>query len=193
MILLEKAFKLIDEYNQQDPNIEIHEGHPYPKEYLDSIRHTQWLNKLAPNATEPMKLAARSQHIGRWEIPRLSYPQNRTGYLKWRSDLAIFHANKTAEILQTVGYDSLTIDRVKELNQKKAIKLDPETQIIEDILCLVFLDNHIESFAQNQSEEKLLTIIQKTWKKMGEAGKVEALKLQYSPTVFAILKKALSL
>ncbi len=193
MTLFEKAISSIDEYNKKDPTIESENGVEFPKEYLNSQRQTKWLEKIAPDASEALKIAARSQHIGRWEIPRNTYPANRAGYLTWRSDLSRFHAEKTAQILSNIGYDMATIERVKELNLKKAIKLDAEAQLIEDMLCLVFLEYHIEQFAPTQDEEVLLNIIQKTWKKMGPTGKEEALKISYSDSTLCVLKKALSL
>jgi len=193
MGLFENAINAIDEYNKRDPNIEDENGISYPKEYLNSIRQSKWLDKLSPQASLALKIAARCQHIGRWEISRDSYPQTRTGYLQWRTDLAKYHAEKSGQILQSLGFDSDTIERVKQLNLKKNIKLDPEAQTIEDMLCLVFLEFQIEDFAQEHDKEKMFNIIQKTWKKMGEKGRAEALKINYAPEVYALLKEALTL
>lgn len=193
MSLYEKAIQAIDEYNKKDPHTLEEGGVAYPKEYLNSVRQSKWLEKLVPNASEPLKIAARSQHIGRWEISRDSYPQTRAGYLQWRTELGKYHAEKSAEILQNIGFDNDSIERVKQLNLKKNIKLDPDAQAIEDMLCLVFLEFQIEDFAQQHDKEKMINIIQKTWKKMGEKGRNEALKINYSPSVLALLKEALSL
>jgi hypothetical protein len=190
---IELALNSIDNYNKKDPTIENWEGTDYPKEFLESIKRTNWLEKIAPNASDALKIATRSQHIGRWEIPRDTYESSRIGYLTWRSDLAKYHASKTSEILQNLNFDTQTINRVQELNLKKGIKTDTEAQIIEDILCLVFLENHIDDFAPSQDEEVLTNIIQKTWKKMSELGRTEALKISYKPEILAFLKKALSL
>lgn len=193
MSLYEKAIQAIDEYNKKDPHTIEVSGISYPKEYLNSLRQSKWLEQLAPDASEPLKIAARSQHIGRWEISRDSYPQTRTGYLQWRTELGKHHAEKSAEILQHLGFDIDYIERVKQLNLKKNIKLDPDAQAIEDMLCLVFLEFQIEEFAQQHDKEKMINIIQKTWKKMGEKGRNEALKINYSPAVLSLLKEALSL
>lgn len=193
MSLFEKAIEAIDAYNQGDPNSELESNQSYPKSFLDSLRQSKWLTKLNPNASEALRIAARSQHIGRWEISRDSYPKTRTGYLQWRTDLGKYHADKSAQILTEIGYDQATIERVKFLNQKKNIKLDPESQTIEDVLCLVFLECHIESFAaEHPDKEKLINIIQKTWKKMSDQGRAEALKLSYAPHVGELLKEALA-
>lgn len=190
---IELAFNSIDEYNKKDPTIENWKGTDYPKEYLESIKRTNWLEKIAPNASDALKIAARSQHIGRWEIPRNTYESSRIGYLTWRSDLAKFHARKTSEILQKLNFDTNTIENVQELNLKKGIKTNTDAQTIEDVLCLVFLENHIDDFAPSQDEEVLANIVQKTWKKMSDAGREEALKISYKPEILEFLKKALSL
>jgi len=190
---IELAFISIDDYNKKDPTIKKWNGIDYPKEYLESIKRTNWLSKIAPNASDALKIATRSQHIGRWEIPRDTYESSRIGYLTWRSDLAKYHARKTSEILQKLNFDTNTIARVQELNLKKGIKTDADAQTIEDVLCLVFLENHIDDFAPSQDEEVLSNIIQKTWKKMSDLGRAEALKISYKPEILAFLKTALSL
>ncbi|MBC7388148.1 MAG: DUF4202 domain-containing protein [Opitutaceae bacterium] len=193
MSKFEIAISKIDEYNKKDPNIVLDKGKQFQKEYLDSLRQSTWLAKLNPYASEELKIAARSQHIGRWEIPRNLYPETRTGYLTWRSDLAKFHAETTAGILKVVGYEPECIEKVKNLNLKKSIKLDPEAQMLEDVLCLVFLEFHISDFHVQHSREKVINIIQKTWKKMGIQGREFALKLNYKPEVLSILSEALEL
>lgn len=189
----ESAISKIDEYNKKDPNIVTDNGKQFQKEYLDSLRQSNWLAKIDSNPKEELKIAVRSQHIGRWEIPRDSYPETRSGYLNWRSDLSKFHADTTAKILEEVGYDPLFIERVKNLNLKRGIKLDSEAQMLEDVLCLVFLEFHISDFCIQHSREKVINIIQKTWKKMGHLGRIYALKLNYNPDVLSILSEALEL
>lgn len=190
---LELALHSIDDYNKKDPNIENWKGTDYPKEYLEAIKRTNWLEKIAPNASNALKIATRSQHIGRWEMPRNTYESSRIGYLTWRSDLAKHHARKTSEILQKLNFDTYTIEKVQELNLKKGIKTNADAQTIEDVLCLVFLENHIDDFAPSQDEGVLANIIQKTWKKMSDLGRAEALKISYKPEILAFLKKALNL
>ncbi len=183
----------IDEYNKKDPNLVVEKDKQIPKSYLDSLRQSDWLTKLEPNASDELKIAVRSQHIGRWEIPRNSYPETRSGYLSWRTDLARFHSETTAKILSEVGFEHAFIEKVKNLNLKKGIKLDPETQMLEDVLCLVFLEFHISDFHNQHPREKVINIIQKTWKKMGIKGQAFALKLPYNPEVLSLLSEALEL
>ncbi len=187
------AVQLFDEVNSKDPNQEIFEGKSYPKELLYAERMTQVLRGFEPNASEAVQLAARCQHICRWESARDSYEMNRTGYLLWRQDLKKFHAQKATEILEKVGYEKETIKRVAFLVQKKQLKRDPETQLLEDVICLVFLAFYFDPFAEKYSEEKLIDIVQKTWRKMSERAHSEALKLPFSKPALALVSKALNL
>ena len=187
-----KAFELFDKANNQDPNREEFQGKEYAKEVLYAIRMTNKLNSFAPKASEAMQLTARCQHICRWEIPRDSYEMNRVGYLKWRQDLKKFHAAKASEILNKVGYDDQTIHKVAFLLEKKQLKKNEETQTLEDVICLVFLEYYFEPFALKYSEDKLIDILQKTWKKMSEKGQEAALKLPLSKDALTLVGKALN-
>jgi len=188
---LAKAFELFDKANAQDPNKEEYQGEIYAKEVLYAIRMTTKLNAFAPAASEALQLTARCQHICRWEIPRESYEMNRTGYLKWRQDLKKFHTDKAGAILKEVGYDQKTIDTVAFLLEKKQLKKNEATQTLEDVICLVFLEFYFEPFSKKYSEEKLIDILQKTWRKMSEEGQQAALKLPLSGESLALVGKAL--
>ncbi|TDT46246.1 uncharacterized protein DUF4202 [Maribacter spongiicola] len=185
------AFQHFDEANKQDPNTEVFEGTTYPKEVLYGIRMTERLNEFDPTASEALRLTARCQHICRWEIPRESYEMNREGYLRWRQELKKFHAKKAASILENVGYDDETIDNVKFLLEKKQLKKNEETQSLEDVICLVFLEFYFEPFAHKHPEDKTIDILQKTWKKMSKKGQDAALKLPLSKFSLALITKAL--
>tara|TARA_R110000765_G_scaffold45850_2_gene94721 strand:+ start:1028 stop:1618 length:591 start_codon:yes stop_codon:yes gene_type:complete len=185
------AFQHFDEANTQDPNTEVFEGTTYPKEVLYGIRMTERLNEFDPTASEALRLTARCQHICRWEIPRESYEMNREGYLRWRQDLKKFHANKAAAILEEIGYDQDTIDKVRFLLEKKQLKKNEETQSLEDVICLVFLEFYFEPFAHKHAEDKTIDILQKTWRKMSEKGQSAALKLPLSKYSLDLITKAL--
>ena len=187
----EQAIGLIDEANAADPNREIHDGKPFPKELLYSQRMTGWLERLEPGASEPLRLAARAQHIRRWEIPRETYPMDRQGYRAWRTELGRFHAQAAAAILVKAGYDEQTIERVRSLLRKENLKTDPDCQTLEDVVCLVFLENHFEEFARQHDEEKLLNIVRRTWTKMSERGHEAALQLRLPAGARRIVEKAL--
>jgi hypothetical protein len=191
----EAASILIDAENAQDPNSEIHESVSYPKELLYSKRMYERLMNFHPQASETLQIAAKAQHICRWKMPRESYPMDRIGYLKWREELKRFHAKTTASILHQVGYDENFMARVSFLIEKKLLKKDPETQWLEDVICLVFLEFYLDPFVQKHETEteKVKNIIVKTWHKMSETGQQEALKINFSTTNFQLIKEALEL
>lgn len=137
-----------DAANAGDPNRVMHDGKVMPSELLYAQCMTRWLTKLYPEASEPLQLAARAQHIRRWEIPRHSFPIDRAGYHRWRTTLYSFHADTAEKILREVGYDEATIGRVRSLLRKERLKVDPESQALEDVVCLVFLENYFADFAQ---------------------------------------------
>ena len=192
MSKLEQAFSLFDAYNQQSPEKLVWEGKEYPSEYFYALKLHDWVKKLEPHAPESLLLASRSQHIGRWEIARKSYPDGRVGYLKWRSDLGKFHAQKAAEILTAVGYDETEIKRVREIILKQRIKLDEDVQTMENALCLVFLEYQFDDLIEKLSEEKMIDILRKTWEKMSDPGRNAALAMQYSKPGTELLQKALN-
>lgn len=187
-----KAIQLFDAANSLDPNKEIFEGNEFPKELLYAERMTNQLNKFAPNSSEALQLTVRCQHICRWEIPRDSYEMNRVGYLTWRKDLKDFHAKKASEILGEAGYNAKTINEVEFLLLKKQLKKNADTQTLEDVVCLVFLEFYFSKFSKKYSEEKLIDIVQKTWKKMSEKGHKTALESKLPESALALIAKALN-
>ena len=191
MSRFDDAIRGFDDANAEDPVLERVEGEDLPKELVYGRRMSRWLERLAPDAPESVKLAARAQHIRRWEVPRDTYPEGRAGYLKWRTDLHKRHADIAATILQDVGYDDETIGRVRTLLRKRGLKTDPDVQLMEDVICLVFLEHYFHDFAQKHDEEKLISIVQKTWKKMTEKAHEAALQLDYAPEDLAVIQNAL--
>jgi hypothetical protein len=189
---LERALARFDAANAEDPNQEPAESGPQPRELLYGQRMSAWLEALRPDAPEPLRLAARAQHLRRWEVPRDSYPMDRKGYLTWRKYLYGFHAEKAEAILREVGYDDATIARVRFLLEKRQLNRDPDTQSLEDAACLVFLQYHIAEFAARTPEDKMIGIIQKTWGKMSNRGRGFALTLNFPPEVHALLMRALA-
>ena len=181
----------IDELNSQDPNTIKIKGKNEPWELVHSRAMSDWVEKLEPEASEELKIAARSQHICRWKIPREDYPEGKNGYLKWRNDLKKYHADLTAQIMEENGYPENIIERVKNLNLKKGLKKDPEAQTIEDALCLVFMEYLLEDFAREHSREKMKDILSKTWKKMSDKSKEEAKKLNFSPEIKSLVQEAI--
>jgi hypothetical protein len=188
----ESAIALIDKKNSEDVTTYDVHGLAYSKELLYSQRMTRKLLQFHPDASKALQIAARGQHICRWKIARDAYPMDRVGYLTWRETLKKMHAELTSEILKTVGYDDQFTARVAALITKKLIKKNEESQVLEDTVCLVFLDYYFEEFAAKHDDEKVIDILQKTWAKMSEDGHTEALKLKFSDTSLVLVKKALS-
>ena len=186
------AIARFDAANTEDPTTEVFQSVVYPKELLYAQRMTAWLDQLAPDASEALRLAVRCQHIRRWTIPRHTYPMDRTGYLRWRTTLAKFHADTAAAILHDVGYDDATIRRVQTLLRKEGLKRDPEVQCLEDVICLVFLENYCAAFATQHDEVKVLDILQKTWKKMSSRGREVALTLPIPTATRRLVEQALA-
>jgi len=190
---LDAAFQLFDAYNKQDPRSFEWEGITYPQEYFFAIKLYDWVLKLDPDAGEELLLASRSQHIGRWEIPRESYPEGREPYLKWRKDLAQHHAAITGNLMKQAGYDDPQIERVSQIILKKRIKVDADVQTIENALCLVFLQYQYEDFRKKYENEpgKMINILRKSLLKMDTHGHSFALNLNFTPQGLDLIKQAM--
>lgn len=169
--VFDKAIALIDAANSEDPNQETADDKVWPKELLYSHRMSDMLQHYMPDADDAMKLAIRAQHIQRWKSPRDAYPMDRIGYLQWRKGLYKFHAQTAADLLVQAGYGEDVIDRIKQAVAKKGIRDNPDTQCLEDVAGLVFIEHYLLEFASKHpeyKEEKWLDIIRKTWKKMSD-------------------------
>jgi hypothetical protein len=187
----EAALLRFDGENARDPNPETADGIAQPRELLYARRLSGWVLRLCPDASEALRLAARCQHLCRWEIPRSSYPMTRAGYLQWRATLKKFHAQKAGDILRELGYAEDLIRRVQDLNLKKHFPDDPETRVLEDALCLVFLEHQFADLAAKTAEDKTINALQKSWQKMTPAARAEALKLNYGAREKTLLERAL--
>lgn len=169
--LYQAAIAAFDKANSEDPNKEIFDGKEYPKELLYAQRMTEMQERYAPEASEAVKLACRAQHIQRWKSPRSDYPMDKKGYMLWRTNLYKFHAETAGALMKEVGYDDEMIARVKAIVGKKNLKTNPETQMMEDVVDLVFIEHYMLGFAQQKpdyDEAKWILIIKKTWDKMSE-------------------------
>ncbi len=169
--LYQAAIAAFDKANAEDPNKEVADGKEYPKELLYAQRMTEMQERFAPEASEAVKLACRAQHIQRWKSPRSDYPMDKKGYMLWRTNLYKFHAETAGALMKQVGYDDEMVDRVKTIVGKKELKTNPETQLMEDVVDLVFIEHYMLGFAAQKSdydEAKWILIIKKTWDKMSE-------------------------
>lgn len=195
--LYEKTVELIDAANSEDPNKVEVEGKEWPKELLYSHRMSDMLQRFAPEADDAMKIAIRAQHIQRWKSPRENYSMDRIGYLQWRKDLYTFHADTVGELMKQAGYDDAEIQRVKLAVAKKHLKSNDDTQLLEDVTDLVFIEHYMLEFAGKHgeySEEKWIDIIQKTWKKMSDKAHEFALSggITLPEPLVPLIQKALS-
>lgn len=188
-----EAIRLIDEANAADPRVSEVDGRSVPEEVLYAERMTARMERYAPDAPELVRLAARCQHICRWEIPRDRYPKNRAGYHQWRNALKVFHGEKAGELMERAGYSGQDIDRVAYLLSKAGLKTDADSKLLEDVVCLVFLEHYFDDFSRKHDEAKLIGIVQKTWAKMTpRAHEVALAEISYSPEEKALIEKALA-
>jgi hypothetical protein len=187
----EKAITTFDAYNLNDPHQEEYEGKLVSKEMVYAQRMSSRLSDFYPSAPEYLKLAAHCQHIGRWEIPRESYPMDKKGYLQGRNVLKTHHAKLAEQILISCRYDQGTIDKVKFLLLKKELTTNPDTKILEDVICLVFIEHYLEEFAEKHEPKKVIDILGKTLKKMSPRAIEEAGKIPVSEKIKILIQQAL--
>ncbi len=190
---LARTLAAIDAVHAQDPrHTQDDAGQPIAYELLYARRLSDTLATFAPGASEALQLALRAQHLERWSLPRESYPMDRPGYLSWRSELKQRHAERAAALLQAEGYDEASIARVAALIRKEKLKSDAECQTLEDVVCLVFLSHYLSEFVHEHAEEKVISILAKTWRKMSANGHAAALALPFTAAQQALLAKALA-
>lgn len=188
----QRTVEAIDAANAKDPNSETFEGKTWPKELLYGRRMSHWLERVAPEAGEPLRIAARAQHIERWTSPRKDYPEGRAGYLKWRTELYKYHARRTGEIMRQAGYEEAAIAEAETYVAKRGLRTNPGTQALEDTACLVFLEHYFSDFARTQDEAKMIDIVAKTWAKMSPRARELALTIPMREEDRRIVEKALA-
>ena len=187
-----RAVARFDQANAEDPNRQDVRGRSHPKELVYARRMTEWLARFEPDASEPLQLAARCQHIRRWVIPRTRFGSGREGYREWRTTLAAFHADTAGAILREVGYDDQVIARVQALLRKERLTADPDVQTLEDVICLVFFQYSFAEFAVQHDADKLRHILRRTWRKMSERGRAAALALDLEPHLRTVITEAVA-
>ena len=188
---LTAAVAAIDTANAADPNIVEWQGREWPRAQLQGVLATDWLDALDATASDEVYLAARAHHVRRWTIARASYPDGRSGYLRWRRDLKDVHADVVAEILPATGVAPAAVQRVQALVRKVGLGRDPETQLVEDAICLTFLETQFEELAARLDHDRLVTAVQKTVDKMSEHAVALVARARLSPAARAALDDAL--
>lgn len=189
---LDDALTAIDSANAADPAFLVHEGRSVTRSQLYGWRMSQKLHEFCARPSEHLQIAARAQHIERWLIPRTSYPEGRIGYLSWRKDLQKHHAQRTGDIMRLAGYGEADVARVSALLRKERLKHDPEVQMLEDVVCLVFLAHEADEFIAKHDDDKVRDILAKTSRKMSKEGLLAAGRLELSPRLTKLLGEALS-
>jgi Domain of unknown function (DUF4202) len=211
-----RALSAIDAAHAQDPTLtttNTNQTIPYELHYAEKM--TSYLNAYSPSASEALRLAIRAQHLRRWEVPRSSYPATKAGYLNWRTFLKNRQADLARQICLDAGYGPEEAGRVAALVRKEGLKRattaaststtasttsttegaakeEDETQVLEDVACLVFLDDQFDAFEKGVDEEKMLGILRKTWGKMSGKGRALALQIEMSGRCRELVQKALA-
>lgn len=167
----QQVLDAIDAANARDPRSD--EGQP--EALLYGRRMSAELARLMPEAGELLEIAARGQHVERWVLARRDYPEGRAGYLAWRRDLAAHHAARVGGFMAAAGYGPEDIATVGAMLRKEGIKRDPQVQMLEDVICFVFLRWYFAPFAEKHEADKLRRIVGKTARKMSAGARVRAL------------------
>jgi len=198
---LQGVLAAIDEINAKDTNITVFENKDYPKELIYGQRMTACLAKHWPQANELLQIAVRAQHIKRWHLKRSEFALGKAGYYQWRIALGKFHAQLTASIMLEQGYSeaqaaqTASIICKENLKSKTSNTLNQDSQTLEDVACLVFLEHYFDDFAskylEQDNEAKIIRIVQLTWKKMSEDAHNIALKMTLPDHLADIVNKAL--
>ncbi|PXX93424.1 DUF4202 domain-containing protein [Marinobacter vulgaris] len=191
------ALDKIDTANLADPNTEQWDGESLPKEYAYSQHMTRWLFELEPQPSGRMQIACRAQHIERWTMPRRDFPEGRKAYYEWRQACGRMHGRRAAEIMAECGYPQAECERVETILTKRELRRDEDTQLLEDVACMVFLERYFADFYEQNADydrEKWLRIVRRTWGKMSPRGHEAALKLaEGMPAhLLALLQEALA-
>lgn len=189
---LVRVIAAIDEANTADPHTIEVGGQVRPKELAHAQMMTRWIERLDPDCSEEQRIAARAHHLRRWSVPRSSYPDGRSGYLRWRTALQRQHAAEVGEIMRRCGYDDGAVERVQAIIRKHGLGHDPAVQVHEDALCLVFLETQLDDVASRLGDDASVEVLRKTVRKMSPAAVEAARELPLSPSAADLLDRALA-
>ncbi|MGB1261421.1 MAG: DUF4202 domain-containing protein [Cognaticolwellia sp.] len=192
MSQLQNVLNAIDTINAEDINTTVVDGISQPKELLYGQYMSTCLAQHWPDASEPLQIAVRAQHIKRWQLKRTDFPTGKQGYLTWRKELGIFHAATAKKLMLAHGYSENDSEATAAIIRKEKLKSNPDSQTLEDVACLVFLQHYFDAFAAKHKEEKIIRIVQLTWRKMSTKGQRIALTLSLPEHLAALVNKALA-
>ncbi len=163
------AVAAIDRLHAGDPRHIVWRGRERPFELVYGWRMCTWRRRLAPGASEVLRLAVRAQHLCRWLLPRAAYPDGRSGYLAWRREQARRHGERLADMLSALGYDDALVARSRELVTKRGLGHDPEVQVLEDCAALTYLELEHASLAARTDPARMQRILARTMAKVSPA------------------------
>ncbi|TVY27244.1 hypothetical protein LHYA1_G004229 [Lachnellula hyalina] len=204
------AISLIDAAHAQDPNTHTSTNPatkstttiPYELHYARKMTHYLTAHSPILAASPILAVAIRAQHFRRWEVPRSSYPATRAGYLAWRAFLKKRQAEGVERVCVEAGFAEGEAKEVGRLVRKEGLGRsggdgdgNGEMQVLEDVACLVFLDDQFEGFAFGDGgldEDKVVGVLRKTWGKMSERGRELALQIPMSDACKELVGKALA-
>ena len=189
---LQATLDAIDAANAGDPNRIRVRGAERPKEQAHAELASEWVERLAPGASDALRIAARAHHVRRWELPRSQYPEGKAGYHRWRRELQQRHAAILGEILAEHGWDEETAERARAIIRKQGLGRDPEVQVFEDALCLVFIETQFTALRESMADDaKLTDVVRKTAKKMSDLALAEVAALPLAKEDLALIESAL--
>jgi len=194
--LLLKTLSAIDEINNQDQNTITVNGVTAPKELIYGKQMSACLEEFWPASEDILQIAVRAQHIKRWHLKRAEFAAGKAGYYQWRIALGKFHAELAEKLMIENGYDKDLAAQTASILRKENLKTNANSQTLEDVACLVFLQYYFDDFArkytEQNNEEKIIRIVQKTWGKMSEKAHGIALAMNFPEHLAKLIEKALA-
>jgi hypothetical protein len=195
MPALDDTLAAIDAANGDDPRKIVVEGTEHPFEIVYAERMSARLGALYPNASDLLKIATRAQHLRRFDIARGDYPDGKRGYDDWRRACRVHHATLAGDIIRAHGYGDDAVAHVGMLIRKEHLKKDAESQALENVAALVFVEHYFQDFLEKHkdyADEKLVDILGKTLRKMSPKGLAAALALPLPDRVRALVAATLA-
>jgi len=191
---LQAVFRDIDAANSEDPRSTEVGGVKRPYEVVYAERMSERLAKMYPDASDTLRIAARAQHLRRWDVPRSKYPEGRNGYNEWRRTARDHHARLAGEIMRRHGWSENEVARVGMLIRKEQLKKDRESQALENVVDVVFLEHYLDDFLakyKGYDDDKIVDILGKTLRKMSARGHQAALALSFPQRAQRLVAAAL--
>ena len=191
---LNSLLAAIDAANADDPRKLVVDVEARPFELVYAMRMSARLEALYPEASDLLQIAARAQHLRRWEIARDHFPRGRHGYSDWRKECRVHHARLVGALMRKHGYDDAAIAHVGALIRKEHLKKDRESQALENIAAIVFIEHYFDDFHAkyvDYDDDKIIDILGKTLCKMSPKGHAAALRLPLPERTRALVAAAL--